>query len=92
MKQGIEAFLAIGFDLENARPASTERAAREDAMRILGFTQAQEQLRSFLEQCHSSTAQDLARAPHHPQALRPHMVGDRRLWMAPELPVKKRRR
>jgi hypothetical protein len=89
MKQGIEAFLSLHVDLENVKPFRTKRDARDEAMRLVGFAQAQEQLRHILSQCHSQTAAELASAPPPEGALRPMQgPGGMRLWMPPELPTR----
>lgn len=91
MKQGIKAFLGMGFDMDGGKDFRTQREARDEAHRIVGFTQAQEQLRHILAQCRSATARELAETPYHPQAITPMKgPGDIRLWVPPELPVRRR--
>lgn len=88
LREAIEAFLAMGFD-EPAKPYRTQRDARDDAMRVLGFSQAQNHLRHFLSQ--TAEDGDLAKAPYHPNALKPQKFGKGMTgWVAPEFEVKRR--
>lgn len=87
IEDAVEAFLGIGFDLDS-KVFRTQRDAREEAMRLTGFAQAQAALRNFLEQIDHP----LKDAEYHPQALRPFKIGERNGWTPPELPVKARRR
>lgn len=90
LREAIEAFLAMGFD-EPAKPYGTQRDAREDAMRALGFSQAQNHFRHFLSQ--TARHKELADAPYHPNAIKPMKFGPNLTgWIAPEFPVKARRR
>lgn len=86
LKKGIEAFLSLNFS-EPEKPYRRQRDARDDAMRVLGFTQAQEQLRNILAQCESATAAELSNVRVDGQ-LQPMKVGDRAYWVPPEYPVK----
>jgi len=89
LEEAVTAFLAIGFDIENSKVFNTQRAAREEAHRLVGFYQAQNHLRDFLRQ----VGHPLAETEGHPQAIKPIEIGGRSVgWVPPELPVKTRRR
>lgn len=88
-KRGVEAFLSMTFDLDDIKPFRTKRDARDEAMRIVGFTQAQEQLRHILGQCESQAAAELSALDPPEGALRPIKIGDHAAaWIPPELPTR----
>lgn len=89
VNQAIGVFLGMGFD-DPEKPYRTQREMREEAHRVVGYNQAQEQLRHLLAQC-TGKGPELAEAERHPNALTPmDGPGNMKLWTAPEFPVKKR--
>lgn len=89
LQKGLEAFLSLTFDLDDVKPFRRKRDARDEAMRIVGFSQAQEQLRHILGQCQGRTAAELAALPIPDGAIRPIQVGrNGRAWVPPELPTR----
>lgn len=90
LKLAVEGFLGLHWDLSKIKPYRTKRDARDEAMRMVGFTQAQEQLRHILSQSSSATALQLAETPHPAKALRPLKIGGRTQgWVPPELPTRR---
>lgn len=85
----IEAFLGLTFK-EPDKPYRTQRDAREEAHRQVGFTQAQEALRGFLEQVPTAQAERLAAVRADGQLKPMKGPGGMNLWVPPEFPVKRR--
>jgi hypothetical protein len=88
LHKGLEAFLSLEFG-ERDRPFRTQRDARDEAMRQVGFTQAQEELRNILTQVSAVSYRDLADV-RSPGQLKPmDGPGSMKLWVPPEFPVKR---
>jgi hypothetical protein len=90
--QGVEAFLGLSFG-DREKPYRTQRDARDEAMRMVGFAQAQEQLRNILAQVKGAGRSDahmLAEVRSDRQLKPMDGPGNMKLWVPPELPVKRR--
>lgn len=85
----VEAFLSLEFR-ERDKPYRTQRDAREEAHRQVGFTQAQEALRGFLEQVPTGQAKELSEVRSDGQLKPMKGPGNMKLWVPPEFPVKRR--
>jgi hypothetical protein len=85
----IRTFLELSFG-EPERPYRTQRDMREDAMRVVGFTQAQEALRHMLGQVDTDQARELSDVRADGQLKPMAGPGSSNLWIPPEYPVKKR--
>lgn len=88
--EAITAFLELSFE-EPEKPFRTQREMRDTSMQIVGFTRAQEVLRSILEQG-TPAARRLADIRTDKQLKPMPGPGHLKLWVPPEYPVKQRRR
>lgn len=81
LTQAVQAFLELAMTHPET-PPRTQRQERDNTMTIIGFNQAQEQLRHILK-VHGRTKaiRDLA-GVRNDQQQRPMEVGDSKLWVA----------
>lgn len=88
LSECIATFLELSFE-EPEKPFRTMRDARDGAMQVVGFTRAQEALRSILSQGQQAPRR-LADVRTDAQ-LKPMEMGKTKLWIPPEYPVQRRR-
>ena len=81
LEECVRAFLDLAV-VHPEKPPKTQRAERENQMLILGYNQAQEQLRTILAHPGKTTTVRAVAEVRNDEQQRPMTVGNRKLWVA----------
>lgn len=86
IRYGVAAFLQLAFE-DPEKPFRTQREMRDEALRQVGWAQAQEALRHVLTQVGE---QELSETRNDKQLKPMKGPGDMNMWVPPEYPVRRR--